>query len=180
MSDNQLLIMNEVEEIKNKATAALAKQINFYGLNLSESRLFSLMFLEDAPMTLDEMSKQLGMSKTSMSTGIHSLQDAKMVEQTWKKGVRKDLYRAEENLFASFSNTYLEKWFSVINNNKKTFNSISRDIDSILNKVDDEELKVSLLSYSRKINGILDFYSCLEEMFREMKEKMDNMENTEK
>ncbi|WP_409228442.1 GbsR/MarR family transcriptional regulator [Gudongella sp. SC589] len=176
MSDDRLKIANQVEDIKNKATAALSKQINFYGLNLSESRLFSLMFLEDSPMTLDDMSKQLGMSKTSMSTGIHSLQDAKMVEQTWKKGVRKDLYKAEENLYASFSNTYLEKWFSVIGNNRKIFNSISRDIASLLEKVEDDELRESLMNYSHKIKGVLQFYTWLEAMFKDMKERIDNME----
>jgi DNA-binding transcriptional regulator GbsR (MarR family) len=176
MSEDRSKIVNQVEDIKNKATAALAKQINFYGLNLSESRLFSLMFLEDSPMTLDEMSKQLGMSKTSMSTGIHSLQDAKMVEQTWKKGVRKDLYKAEENLYSSFSNTYLEKWFSVIGNNKKIFNGISRDIAALLKKVEDDELRESLVHYSKKIEEVLQFYTWLESMFKDMKDKIDNME----
>src|SRR5690625_1207229 len=108
MPEEYSKFLDEIEEIKNKATFALAKQINLYGLTLSESRLFSLMFLEATPMTLDDMSKSLGMSKTSMSTGIHSLQDAKMVEQTWKKGVRKDLYKAEENPYSTFANTYLE------------------------------------------------------------------------
>lgn len=176
MSEYRSKIANQVEEIKNKATAALAKQINFYGLNLSESRLFSLMFLEDSPMTLDEMSGQLGMSKTSMSTGIHSLQDAKMVEQTWRKGVRKDLYKAEENLYSSFSNTYLEKWFSVIGNNKKIFNSISRDIATLLDKVEEDDLRESLVSYSLKIGEVLQFYTWLESMFRDMRDSIDKMD----
>jgi DNA-binding transcriptional regulator GbsR (MarR family) len=176
MSDNKSAILDEVEEIKNKTTVALAKHIHFYGLNLSESRLFSKMFLEDGPMTLDDMSKQLGMSKTSMSTGINSLEDAKMVEQTWKKGIRKDLYKAEENLYNIFSSSYLEKWFSVIKNNRKVFNAILNDINLVIDKIDDEQLVKSLQSYSKKINSILDFYNWLQTMFIEMKERIDSMD----
>jgi len=82
-------IKNEIEELKDEAIFTLAKLINLYGFTLSESRLFSTMFLENNPMTLDELSQSLGMSKTSMSTGVRSLLDAQMVEKKWRKGMRK-------------------------------------------------------------------------------------------
>ena len=177
MSNNNDVLLSEIEELKSKSTAALAKHINFYGLNFSESRLFSLMFLEDKPMTLDDMSYQLGMSKTSMSTGIRSLEDVEMVEQTWKRGIRKDLYKSDEDLYSTFSSVYLEKWFSLIKNNRKTFNMILRDIKSIITKVDYEELELSLNSYSNNINSILQFYNWLESMLLEMKKKIDDMDS---
>lgn len=175
MADNKSATMTEVEEIKNRATATLARHISLYGLNRSESRLFSLMFLENEPMTLDDMSQQLGMSKTTMSTGIRSLEDAKMVEQTWQRGIRKDLYKAEENLYNTFSSEYLGSWFSIIKNNKKIFKEILRDIDLIVDKIDDDNLKNSLLNYSNKINNVLDFYSWLKEVLVEMKERIENL-----
>src|SRR5699024_10463323 len=101
--------IDDVEEIKDKTVLVLSNFIKSYGLTPSESRLFSVLFLEEVPMTLDEMRQSLGMSKTSMSTGVHSLLDAEMIEQIWKKGVRKDLYQAENNLYKTFSNTFIEK-----------------------------------------------------------------------
>ena len=41
------------------------------------------------PMTLDDMGREMEMSKTSMSTGVRTLLDLKMVNKVWSKGSRK-------------------------------------------------------------------------------------------
>lgn len=177
MNLNDAQIINEIEEIKNEAIFTLAKLINLYGLTLSESRLFSIMFLENNPMTLDEMSQSLGMSKTSMSTGIRSLLDAQMVEKTWKKGIRKDLYMVEEDLYKTFSNTFIDQWHSVIYNNIKTFNEISKKLNVLLPQVEDSNLQISLEKYSKKINSIIEFYKWLDEIFKQVQERIEALED---
>lgn len=177
MNLNDTQIINEIEEIKNEAIFTLAKLINLYGLTLSESRLFSIMFLENNPMTLDEMSLSLGMSKTSMSTGIRSLLDAQMVEKTWKKGIRKDLYMVEEDLYKTFSNTFIDQWHSVIYNNIKTFNEISKKLNVLLPQVEDSDLQISLEKYSKKINSIIEFYKWLDEIFKQVQERIEALED---
>lgn len=177
MTQNNTQILNEIEEIKNEAIFTLAKLINLYGLTFSESRLFSIMFLENSPMTLDEMSQYLGMSKTSMSTGIRSLLDAQMVEKTWKKGIRKDLYMVEEDLYKTFSNAFIDQWYSAINYNIKTFNQISMQLNTLSAQVEDSDLQVSLLQYSHKINSIIQFYKWLAEVFKEIQEKIENRQD---
>jgi len=176
MIQNDQQIINEIEEIKNEAIFTLAKLINLYGLTLSESRLFSFMFLENNPMTLDEMSQSLGMSKTSMSTGVRSLLDAQMVERTWKKGMRKDLYMVEEDLYKTFSNTFIEQWHSVIHNNTKAFNEISKQLNTLSPQVEDADLQIALSQYSKKIDGIVHFYRWLAEVFKEIEEKIETLE----
>ncbi len=174
MTENDIQIINEIEEIKNEAIFTLAKLINLYGLTFSESRLFSIMFLEDNPMTLDQMSQSLGMSKTSMSTGVRSLLDAKMVERTWKKGMRKDLYMVEEDLYKTFSNTFIDHWHSIIHHNTKIFNEILVQLNTLSAEVTDIDLQVSLSQYSQKIDSIIHFYKWLGEVFKEIQEKIEN------
>jgi len=176
MIQNDPQIINEIEEIKNEAIFTLAKLINLYGLSLSESRLFSIMFLENNAMTLDEMSQSLGMSKTSMSTGVRSLLDAKMVERTWKKGMRKDLYMVEKDLYKTFSNTFIEEWHSVIHNNTKTFNELSKQLHALSPQVEDTDLQISLSQYLKKIDGITHFYRWLAEVFKEIQDKIETLD----
>ncbi|WP_213818179.1 GbsR/MarR family transcriptional regulator [Garciella nitratireducens] len=173
MIKNNTQIANAIEEIKNNAILNLAKLIKLYGLTPSEARLFSMMFLENVPMTLDDMSKSLGMSKTSMSTGIHGLLDAQMVEETWKKGIRKDLYKTEDNLYKSFANTFIKRWLSEIEKNQKIFYKILNDINSILLQCNDKNIKTSLSNYVQKIEYIIQFYNWLEQIFKEMASKAE-------
>ncbi|QUH21483.1 GbsR/MarR family transcriptional regulator [Alkaliphilus sp. B6464] len=174
MTQSDIQIINEIEEIKNEATLTLTKLINLYGLTLSESRLFSIMFLENNPMTLDEMSQSLGMSKTSMSTGVRSLLDAQMVERIWKKGIRKDLYMVEKDLYKTFSNAFIENWHSAIYHNTKTFNEILEQLNILSQTVEDPELQIALSQYSKKIDSIIHFYKWLAEVFKEIQEKIES------
>ncbi|WP_369011870.1 GbsR/MarR family transcriptional regulator, partial [Robertmurraya sp. DFI.2.37] len=65
-----------------------------YGVTESVGRLYGSLYFQEEPMTLDAMKDELGMSITSMSTSVRGLMELKMVEKVWKRGERKDLYRA--------------------------------------------------------------------------------------
>jgi len=170
-------LIEEFENIKSEAVMTLSKLINLCGLTFSESRLYSFMFLENNPMTLDEMSQSLGMSKTTMSTGVRSLLDTQIVERTWKKGMRKDLYLAENNLYKVFSNTFIEQWNSLINNNKKSFAEMLKELDELSKKTDDPILLDSISEYSNKIENIVFYYNLLLEVFDGIQNKIEETNN---
>src|SRR5699024_11462989 len=86
------------------------KTIEMFCLTPLEARLFVYLYLQDQPKSLDDMSEALGKSKTSMSTSIRNLSDANLVTLVWRKGVRKDLYVANYQLFKLFMNFCINKW----------------------------------------------------------------------
>lgn len=63
----------------------LARNMDLYGITMSTGLLYGTLLFQDKSMTLDEMGEALGMSKTSMSTGVRTLMDLNMVEKIWKK-----------------------------------------------------------------------------------------------
>ena len=81
-----------------------------YGLTPSAGRQYGTMFFQNEPLTLDEMTEELGMSKTSMSTSVRALSDLKLVERAWKRGVRKDLYQVKDDWYQSFIDIFSIKW----------------------------------------------------------------------
>ncbi len=91
------------EETIEKFIQVIAKNMNLYGITSSVGRLYGVLYFSDEPMTLDDMRNALEMSKTSMSTGVRTLSDMKMVESTFRRGIRKDLYQSEEDWYKSFT-----------------------------------------------------------------------------
>src|SRR5690625_6811500 len=89
-----------------------------YGITPSIGRLYGVHYFSEDPMTLDDMTDALQMSKTSMSTGIRALSDMRMVESTFRRGVRKDLYQAEEDWYKSFTTLFGKQWRSSTEKNR--------------------------------------------------------------
>ena len=87
-----------VLKIRKRVIEAIGRNMDLYGVTLSTGHLYGLLFFADKPMTLDDMGREMEMSKTSMSTGVRTLLDLKMVNKVWSKGSRKDLYEVEYRL----------------------------------------------------------------------------------
>ncbi|KGX86169.1 GbsR/MarR family transcriptional regulator [Pontibacillus marinus] len=111
---------NIISEVQYQAITEFSKTLEMFSLNPSEARLFVTLYIEGKPMTLDEMSEALAKSKTSMSTGVRSLLDMNLVERVWKKGVRKDLYAANEDLFNKFMSSYVYRWLDAAERQKQS------------------------------------------------------------
>lgn len=123
----------KVEEAENIVIAAIAETMDLYGVTESIGRLYAILYFSDEPMTLDEMSKKMGMSKPSMSNGIHTLLDIEMVEKVWQRGVRKDLYVAEKDFFKTFVTFFSKKWEREANVNLEAIFQAEEKLNELLN-----------------------------------------------
>ncbi|WP_051382097.1 MULTISPECIES: GbsR/MarR family transcriptional regulator [Sediminibacillus] len=159
MSDYNLEDLNEL------ITTEFAKTVEMFGLTPSEARLFALLYLEGVPMTLDEMSEALGKSKTSMSTGIRTLLELNLVERVWKKGERKDFYRADENLYRKFMSAFIHKWVDAANRQKQSLEEIEtllvQNTGRLSIKAESEEIDV----LNDRLKDMIAFHELLEKAF---------------
>ncbi|WP_099157334.1 GbsR/MarR family transcriptional regulator [Virgibacillus ndiopensis] len=158
--------MNEQqnENITNKIILEFGKTIEMFDLTPLEARLFAFLYLNEKALTLDEMSEALGKSKTSMSTSVRSLVDFNLVTRVWKKGVRKDLYQANFQLFKSFMPTYINKWIDATNHQLGSLEEIKGKL-----KQDNYEDNKELTIIKKRLNKIIDFHLEVEKSFRDMK-----------
>lgn len=135
----------------NKLIIEFAKTLEIFNLSPLETRLFVYLYLSDEPLTLDNMSEALGKSKTSMSTSARHLSESNLITRVWKKGVRKDLYEANTDLFNTFMISYIKQLCSQINRQKKT-------IIDIENQVENNQL------LQKQIQEIITFHSKMERL----------------
>lgn len=105
-----------------------SKTIEQFGLTPIEARLYAYLYLKEEALTLDQMSEDLGNSKTSMSNSVRSLDSAHLIEKVWRKGVRKHLYKANKEVYKSFMDMYQKKWLDVIEHQMEALESLKREI----------------------------------------------------
>ena len=64
------------------------------GLNRSIGQIYGLLYMSDAPLSLDTITTTLKMSKGSVSLNIRELEKWEAVRKIWVNGTRKDFYEA--------------------------------------------------------------------------------------
>ncbi|SCW82217.1 DNA-binding transcriptional regulator GbsR, MarR family [Paenibacillus tianmuensis] len=126
MSGNEELAQSEERlRIRKNLIEAIAETMDLYGATHSSGQLYGIMFFENRPMTLDEMKRQMNMSKSNMSYAVRSLVESQMVKKLDEKLERKELYAAETDFFIVF-----QKFFS---------HKLQREIDVMMKAIDDAQ-----------------------------------------
>lgn len=87
-----------------KISAALLGMVNRIG-----GQIYALLFLGEEPLSLDEISEQLCVSKSNVSINIRLLEENNLVRKVWVRGSRKDYYAAERTYPKKIIKGFLEK-----------------------------------------------------------------------
>lgn len=173
-----------LEEAETIVIDAIADTMDLYGVTPSIGRLYGVLYLSEEPMTLNQMSKSLGMSKPSISTGIHSLAEIEMVQKVWRKGERKDLYKAEKDFFVSFITFFCKKWERELSINLQAIEKSTEQLNSLLENPDvPTEIRQKAQKDLQLIQDSTEYYLWLKklvqafrskEMFKLIEERDDN------
>ncbi|MFC3747977.1 MULTISPECIES: GbsR/MarR family transcriptional regulator [Bacillales] len=165
MNDLEGLAPEQIEKIskaRERVIDSIGKNMDLYGITLSIGHLYGYMYFNQGPVTLDELSKTMGMSKTSMSTGVRTLLDLKMIDKVWGKGTRKDLFEVVPDWHQNFSDYFSIKWRKAVEGN---MNALSKSMNEIKDMKaeysDDAELLKLLDNDEEKIGEAVKYYRWL-------------------
>ncbi|PQP82868.1 GbsR/MarR family transcriptional regulator [Paenibacillus sp. PCH8] len=164
-----------VLRIRKRVIEAIGRNMDLYGVTLSTGHLYGLLFFADKPMTLDDMGREMEMSKTSMSTGVRTLLDLKMVNKVWSKGSRKDLYEVEYDWHQTFTDYFAIKWRKAVESNlqilRKSIDELNRLVENLDEQADAELIHI-LMEDKHKVLQAEAYYKWLDRL-------IDTMENEE-
>ncbi|ULL18753.1 GbsR/MarR family transcriptional regulator [Paenibacillus sp. H1-7] len=151
-----------IQKARKRVIESIGKNMDLYGITLSHGLLYGLMFFQNKPMTLDDMGKAMEMSKTSMSMGIRTLLDLKMVNQVWEKGSRKDLYEVESDWYQTFADYFGIKWRKAVEINQQSLRKSLAELRDLTDRYpDDESFQAQLAADTHKIKEALAYYAWL-------------------
>jgi len=156
------------DEMIQRFIQVIAKNMNLYGITPSVGRLYGVLYFNDQPMTLDDMREALVMSKTSMSTGVRALSDMRMVESTFKRGVRKDLYRSEEDWYKSFTSLFGNRWRQQTETNIEESEETIAELNELLVDTTDEKLKNKIEDDVERLYYAKNYYEWLMKFIKVM------------
>jgi DNA-binding transcriptional regulator GbsR (MarR family) len=116
-----------VDEIREGLMEAMGRITSFWGFSKIMGQLYGLLYLSPKPLTLDEMSESLSISKGNASINIRALESWNMVRTVWVKGDRKDYYEAETDFWKIVKGVLRER-------EKKEFDLALDSVSKLLQK----------------------------------------------
>lgn len=146
-----------IEDVRTQFIEKITDNMNAFGVSTSVGRVLGIIYMNQKPMTLDELSEETGMSKTRMSQVVREMIDLDIAERVFKKGIRKDLFQVEEDYYQTFISLFTSTWHKAIKR--------SRTFEQRLLKTLDELQNVSGLTEEDE--------EAINELFHEMRDWMD-------
>lgn len=172
MNDLEGLAPEQIERIskvRERVIDSIGKNMDLYGVTLSIGHLYGYMYFNQGPVTLDELSKAMGMSKTSMSTGVRTLLDLKMIDKVWGKGTRKDLFEVSSDWYQNFSDYFSIKWRKAVESNMNVLSKALTELRAMKEEYGgQEELSSLLYKDERKIEDAIKYYRWLLKLIEAM------------
>jgi DNA-binding transcriptional regulator GbsR (MarR family) len=115
------------DEIREGLMEAMGRITSFWGFSRIMGQLYGLLYLSSKPLTLDDMSESLSISKGNVSINIRALERWNMVKTVWVKGDRKDYYEAETDFWKIVKGVLRER-------EKKEFDLALDSVSKLLQK----------------------------------------------
>jgi DNA-binding transcriptional regulator GbsR (MarR family) len=91
----------QLTQLKQEFTAGLSQISKFWGFPKGMGAIFAVLYLSPAPLSLDELVEQTGLTKGAISTNVRALARMGLVRPSTKLGDRKDYYEAETDFYKS-------------------------------------------------------------------------------
>lgn len=146
--------MTAEEKIKKELIQRFGDAYKAFGLNKLMGHIIALLLFSPDPLSLDEITKQLGRSKGPISQIVRRLRDKRLIRKAWMpENNRKDYYEIEPEVFEHAFRNNLE----LIKNNKRIATQLKEKIGSA-NKQSLETINIRMKEMER-------FYSLMETHF---------------
>ena len=146
--------MSTEEKIKKELIQRFGDAYKAFGLNKLMGHIIALLLFSPQPLSLDEITKQLGRSKGPISQIVRRLRDKRLIRKAWMpENNRKDYYEIEPEVFEHAFRNNLE----LIKNNKRIASQLKEKIRSA-NKQSHETINIRMKEMEM-------FYSLMEEHF---------------
>lgn len=146
--------MSTEEKIKRELIQRFGDAYKAFGLNKLMGHIIALLLFSPEPLSLDEITKQLGRSKGPISQIVRRLRDRRLIRKAWMpENNRKDYYEIEPEVFEHAFRNNLE----LIKNNKRIATQLKEKIKSAN--------KPSLETINTRMKEMELFYTMMEEYY---------------
>ena len=145
-------------KIKKDFTQGLSQISRFWGFPKGMGAIFAVLYLSPAPLSLDEIVRETGLTKGAISTEIRALARMGLVHRSSRLADRKDYYEAESDFYAAIRSILKERQNSEFD---RAIQSVRGTLETMeANWVDDKEWN---FVYER-VQALQEFFDAIDSL----------------
>ena len=149
----------ELSEARQNFIQGMSRISHFWGFPRAMGAIYGAIYLSPAPLSLDEIVEQVGVSKGAVSTNVRALERLGMVHKRIQLGDRKDYYEAETDFWKIVRGVLRER-------EKNEFDLALRTVSDSLEMVNEAEPEgsdvVLAAFYRQRMENMKRFFDTLD------------------
>ena len=149
----------ELLEAQQNFIQGMSRISDFWGFPKAMGAIFGAIYLSPAPLSLDEIVEQVGVTKGSVSTNVRSLERLGMVHKQIRIGDRKDYYEAEADFWKIIKGVLREREKSEFDIALKSVNDSLETVKEVKPTSSDVELAHF---YQQRMENMQRFFNSLD------------------
>jgi DNA-binding transcriptional regulator GbsR (MarR family) len=157
-------------QLKQDFTEGLSQISRFWGFPKGMGAIFAVLYLSPAPLSLDELTTQTGLTKGAISTEVRALARLGLVHRSSKLADRKDYYEAEADFYQSIRSILKERqnaeFDRAVGSVKETLNKLEAG------QVSGDEAEVQFIL--ERVRALKEFFDVLDSLTRAVS-KLDGL-----
>ncbi|WKZ34400.1 MAG: hypothetical protein QY332_12335 [Anaerolineales bacterium] len=150
----------KLPRLKQDFTEGLSQISRFWGFPKGMGAIFAVLYLSPAPLSLDEIVEQTGLTKGGISTEVRTLARMGLVHRSSKLGDRKDYYEAESDFYASIRSILRERQNSEF---ERAVLSVRETLEKLESgSVSGDEAEIEFVR--RRVQALQDFFDAIDSL----------------
>jgi DNA-binding transcriptional regulator GbsR (MarR family) len=150
---------NTLSTAKDTFIQGLSRISNFWGFPKAMGAIYGAIYLSPAPLSLDEIVEQVGVTKGAVSTNARQLERLGMIHKHIVIGDRKDYYSAESDFWKIIKSILQEREKSEFD---LALQSVSDSLEIIVNSETPPEDSELAAFYQVRMQAIQSFFKTLD------------------
>ena len=152
----------ELPQIKQNFVEGLSHISHFWGFPKGVGAIFAALYLSPAPLSLDELVQQSGLTKGAVSTDVRALARLGLVHRSSRLGDRKDYYEAETDFYKAIRSILGERQNREFDSAVRSVRETLEKLQAVKGSVDEAERKFLL----ERVQALQDFFDAIDSLSR--------------
>lgn len=155
-------LAEQMEMLENEMIEKIADNVHTFGVSKTVGRVFGIICMQKEPMTLEQLSEAMGMSKMRMSQVVREMIELNIAEKVFVKGVRKDLIKVDNDYYQTFITLFSANWRKTISKSRLQEHSLRRQLVKLQEEaLPSKEVEAQIDILLEEIRKSLDYYNWI-------------------
>ncbi len=161
---------SQLKPIKQNFIEGLSEISRFWGFPKGMGAIFGVLYISPAPLSLDELVTQTGLTKGAISTEVRALARLGLVHRSSRLGDRRDYYEAEADFYASIRSILKERQNSEFDRAVRSVQETLVVLEAGSGSAQDTEWQFTL----ERVKAIKEFFDAIDSLTKAVT-KLDSL-----